>query len=218
MHKPNVPDEERELVQRAWDGVSTLPPIDFSPDEASTLLAALSSRPASTGEEVEWEATDAEAVMIREMQDQGLTLDEACETVGGLSYVLQKAGFEISRPAPSVGVGERWTCFHCGEIFTDRTCAARHFGPDEDAKPACLIKAGAEGSLLRALRDAEASAAEAWGLLHAESGDFARAYHAAVARHSSALTNAEELGYERGLADGRALTVSTTNSDDGRKA
>jgi len=97
-----------------------------------------------------------------------------------------------------------WRCFHCSEVFTDRPCAERHFGRDEGKTPACIIK-GADGGLLRALRDAENQADEAIALMHSESTDVAKAYGRASARHTQALMAAEEAGYEKGLADGRAL-------------
>lgn len=96
---------------------------------------------------------------------------------------------------------ESWTCFHCGEAFVDRHCAMLHFGSSEDSKAACMIKAGAEGSLLKALREAEDEAQNAYSKMHAESTDIARAYYGAMSRFSKSLTHAEEMGYERGVAD-----------------
>lgn len=112
---------------------------------------------------------------------------------------LARAAIAALRPAP-----EQWTCFHCGETFTSRREAESHFGPTEDSIPACKIKGGAEGSMLRALRRAEQDAAEAWFAIHHETTDAARAYHAQASRHQEQLRLAEELGYERGLDDGRA--------------
>lgn len=98
-----------------------------------------------------------------------------------------------------------WTCFHCDETFVDPSEARRHFGADEGATPACQIK-GAEGGLLRALREAEDQAARALALMHDESTEIAKAYASFQSRHGQALIAAEELGYERGLADGRKDT------------
>lgn len=98
-----------------------------------------------------------------------------------------------------------WRCFHCGDVFTDESCARLHFGRDEDSQPACIIKAGAEQGLLGALRAAEYEAADARRAIADECTDAARAHYAQATRHDQALRNAEELGYERGLADGRAL-------------
>ncbi len=110
-----------------------------------------------------------------------------------------------NEPAPE-GVKQEWRCFHCGDVFTKRWDAAAHFGADEGKIPACQIK-GAEGGLLRALRDAERQADEAIQAMHAESTDAAKAYHSQRCRHSRALIAAEEVGYERGLADGRSLAA-----------
>lgn len=33
---------------------------------------------------------------------------------------------------------DEWRCFHCDEVFTDRTAARRHFGDVLDDMPACL--------------------------------------------------------------------------------
>jgi hypothetical protein len=115
------------------------------------------------------------------------------------AYTSDAIRLVINQPPP-----QGWVCFHCGEAFHDASAARDHFGRDDDAKPACQIKAGAEGSLVRALREAEASAATAWALVHNESGDVMQAYQGAMARHGRAMQAAEELGYERGLADGRA--------------
>lgn len=72
-----------------------------------------------------------------------------------------------------------WTCFHCDETFTSAACASAHFGNDEDQRPACRIK-GSEGGLLRALRDAEADARRAWGIIHSESADGLKARWATI--------------------------------------
>jgi hypothetical protein len=98
-----------------------------------------------------------------------------------------------------------WRCFHCGETFTDEVAARLHFGRDERSEAACLIKAGAEMSLLKALRDAEYQADDAIQRMHDESTDAAKAHHQQRCRHTQSLIAAEELGYERGLADGRNL-------------
>lgn len=107
---------------------------------------------------------------------------------------------------------DQWRCFHCDEVFTDRFEAARHFGADESATTACQIK-GAEGGLVRALRDAEAETEKAYRLMHDESNDFAKAFYAAQTRHQQALLRAEELGYERGLDDGRRLVREDVRPD-----
>ena len=97
-----------------------------------------------------------------------------------------------------------WRCFHCGEVFTDENAAREHFGFDQASDPACRIKAGAEGSLVKALRAAENAAASAIHMVHNQDTDGFKAYYAAQSRSISAIQAAEEAGYERGLSDGRA--------------
>ena len=103
-----------------------------------------------------------------------------------------------------------WCCFHCDEVFTDERAARAHFGADEEAVPACRLKAS-EGGLLAALRRAEDDAANAWMKIHTETTDAARAYHAQHARHLEQLRIVEEAAYERGLADGRLLAIGDGN-------
>jgi plasmid stabilization system protein ParE len=97
-----------------------------------------------------------------------------------------------------------WRCFHCDEVFTDRKLACEHFGADEMSEPACQIKAGAERSMVAALRRAEKDAADAWFAIQEETTEAAKAYRAQAGRHNEQLRATEELGYERGLADGRS--------------
>lgn len=112
--------------------------------------------------------------------------------------------------APVGGAPEEstWRCFHCDEVFTDKSAARLHFGRSETSEAACIIKAGAERNLLKALRDAEQQADDAIQAMHNENTDAAKAYHQQRCRHTQALIAAEEAGYERGLADGRALLPS----------
>ena len=113
---------------------------------------------------------------------------------------------EVDAPRDTGGAGTvAWRCYHCDEVFTDDRCARLHFGRDETCAPACQIKAGAERGLIYALREAEYAAADAQLALATESTEAAKAYYAQASRHAAALRSAEEAGYERGLADGRAL-------------
>lgn len=96
-----------------------------------------------------------------------------------------------------------WRCFHCDEVFTDRRCAAAHFGADESAEPACQIK-GSEGGLVEALRRAEKDAGDAWFMIHNEATDAAKAYHGQNARHREQMIALEQAGYDRGLRDAQA--------------
>lgn len=59
-----------------------------------------------------------------------------------------------------------------------------------------------------ALRRVEEDAAAAWSALQNETGDIAKAYHAAVARHREQLVTAEEAGFERGVRQAKSELVS----------
>lgn len=93
-----------------------------------------------------------------------------------------------------------WTCFHCGDRFTDKAAARVHFGCDEECTPACQIKAS-EGGLVRALRETEEALFSATAALHDEGADALKAWHAVGSRHEAALRSVEQTAYERGLAD-----------------
>ncbi len=98
-------------------------------------------------------------------------------------------------PMPSQG----WTCFHCGDHFTTPGAAQDHFGNTPMADPACRIKVGEERGLVMALRRAEAELER----YRADDSDMAREMHGMRAAHTVALRDAEQLGYDRGLADMR---------------
>lgn len=94
-----------------------------------------------------------------------------------------------------------WRCFHCDEVFFTANDARLHFGMDQCSDPACKIKMGAEKSLLVALRRAETELQDAWAAIHNENTEAAKAYFAQQSRHGEQLRAAEELGFERGIAD-----------------
>jgi hypothetical protein len=127
-------------------------------------------------------------------QDVIVTADELAD----VAAMVRRSADREGKPLQS------WTCFHCGETFTDEESARTHFGFDASADPGCRIKTGAETSLLKALRESERDAANAWAAIHEETTDAAKAYAAQTARHHRQLQAAEEAGYERGLVDARA--------------
>jgi hypothetical protein len=97
-----------------------------------------------------------------------------------------------------------WRCFHCDDVFYSVREASRHFGANEDAKPACQIVANAELGLLGALREVEKELSELWCSVHNEGTEAARSIHAQAGRHYVQLREAEEAGYARGLRDAKA--------------
>jgi phage terminase large subunit GpA-like protein len=52
-----------------------------------------------------------------------------------------------------------WTCFHCGETFTNEESARTHFGRTECDTAACVIAAH-DGGLVMKMREAEQRADE----------------------------------------------------------
>lgn len=101
-----------------------------------------------------------------------------------------------------------WRCFHCGETFTkaQERWAREHFGLDPDAKPVCLIRTAGESALLTALREAEHQLAH----YRAEDGLILNAMYSMSADHRSAIADAEQRGYDRGVADMRSQTNEET--------
>ena len=132
----------------------------------------------------------------------------------GTSYDanLTKKG---KRYARALAWATGWRCFHCDETFTSEWRARQHFGATEDASPACKVS-GSDGGLLEAMRRAEASAAEAWGLIHSESTETAKSYAALVGRHAEQNRAAEQAGYDRGIADAKAHSEAIALNADAR--
>lgn len=58
-------------------------------------------------------------------------------TVGDLRALARSCSAALEAEAANEPTA--WRCFHCNELFTDRTCAAEHFGVTEmDGPPACV--------------------------------------------------------------------------------
>lgn len=92
-----------------------------------------------------------------------------------------------------------WRCFHCGEICASEAHASEHFGGTRGALAACQLKSS-DRHLITALREAEEQLAR----YRAEDSDVLRAMHAAQAEHLTAIREAEERGYAKGVADMKA--------------
>jgi hypothetical protein len=87
-----------------------------------------------------------------------------------------------------------WTCYHCGEHFITHTHAKLHFGiPHSGAQPACLIKA--EQGLVKYIRELELRLGKAME----EDSDTLRDLANQRVEKANAVSDAEELGYSRGL-------------------
>ena len=103
-----------------------------------------------------------------------------------------------------------WTCFHCGETFTTTGAARDHFGFDPSSEPGCRIKAGAERGLLMALRKAEQELAA----YRNDDTSLTRYWAGVQSRHADALRDAEQLGFDRGVAEMRKHGWRTNEERD----
>lgn len=93
-----------------------------------------------------------------------------------------------------------WTCFHCGDTFTDERSARTHFGPTPQSEPGCILKLQqGDRSMLRALRIFEAERDELRRQQVEEDSELHRTLHAKAAEMAVAVRQAEEEGYARGL-------------------
>lgn len=98
----------------------------------------------------------------------------------------------------------KWRCFHCDEVFTTVEAARAHFGDSELEEPGCKLNA-LEGGLLDLYRKAQDE-------LHSyriEDSATSREFYALGAKHQTALRDAEQSGYDKGLADGRAIKTKS---------
>lgn len=113
-------------------------------------------------------------------------------------------------PIPAHG----WTCFHCGDTFTTPGSARDHFGFEPSSDPACRIKLGAERGLIKHIRECEAEIERLMSELHHEGAEGLKGMRAMMSRHASQFREAEEAGYEKGLAGGRALDAARREALD----
>lgn len=91
-----------------------------------------------------------------------------------------------------------WRCYFCDVVLRSPASAREHFGASQLAEPACQLK-GHEHGLIGIVRKQEAELAR----FRAEDSDLIRAWHSRDAEHQAEVRRAEELGYDRGLRDGR---------------
>lgn len=93
------------------------------------------------------------------------------------------------------------TCFHCGETFLSVKSAREHFGASPDEDPGCLLKLSQGDKGLLALVRFQYAELDRY---RQEDQPIMREIHALGAKHARELIAAEQLGYDRGLTDGRA--------------
>lgn len=90
---------------------------------------------------------------------------------------------------------KRWRCFHCDTVFTNKRCAAVHFGADEAGTCACVLPH--EAHLVEHIRDLETQLAS----YRCDDSKIMRSIMTLEADHRQALIRAEEEGYNRGVRD-----------------
>lgn len=86
----------------------------------------------------------------------------------------------------------QWRCFHCDEVFIYRDQALLHFGASCDRPVACQVDAARLRELENQLRR-----------YREEDTDLHRKIARLECEAHQAVRRAEELGYSKGLADGR---------------
>ena len=87
-----------------------------------------------------------------------------------------------------------WRCFHCDEVFTDEDAARQHFGRFEDQDPICGVTAERYREVERQLDE-----------YRTESDAQSRFFYEMGHKHNVAVRDAEQKGYDRGLADAKAF-------------
>ncbi len=88
---------------------------------------------------------------------------------------------------------EGWRCFHCDEVFHEDFKARQHFGESCDCEPLCQV-AGER------FREVERQLAE----YQSESDATSKTFYALGADHYRKERDAEQKGYDKGLADAKA--------------
>src|SRR3546814_10339127 len=105
----------------------------------------------------------------------------------------------VPDPEKIAGVGglpdpaPEWRCFHCDETFTDAAAAREHFGVTECEDPICGVTA-------ERYREVERLLAE----FRSESDPASREFYRLGGEHAQKEREAEQKGYDRGLADATA--------------
>lgn len=86
-----------------------------------------------------------------------------------------------------------WRCFHCGDVFTDKAAAREHFGETLDDEPICQVTAERYRQVERQLL-----------MYENESDATSKTFYDIGHRAAIAERDAEQKGYDRGIADAKA--------------
>lgn len=92
--------------------------------------------------------------------------------------------------------GAIWTCFHCGDTFTDAASAREHFGDTMDDEPICQVTAERYRAVERELES-----------YRNESDATARTFYDIGHRAYKAERDAEQKGYDRGIQDAKQFSA-----------
>lgn len=90
-------------------------------------------------------------------------------------------------------VPAEWRCFHCDEVFTDEAEARLHFGDSCVQEPICGVTAERYREVERQLEE-----------YRSESDATSKTFYSLGAEHYRKERDAEQAGYDRGLADAKA--------------
>lgn len=93
---------------------------------------------------------------------------------------------------------KQWRCFHCDAVFRSASEAGIHFGADEAATCACVMRH--EQHLVEHIRDLEAQLAS----YRDDRDQIMRSIMMLEGEHAAELRREEEKGYERGVRDMKA--------------
>lgn len=86
-----------------------------------------------------------------------------------------------------------WRCFHCDEVCTTAEEAEHHFGRMDGCTPICRVAAETYRKMEREVQ-----------LYRSECDADTVLFYSLGGKHATALREAEQIGYDRGLADAQA--------------
>ena len=122
------------------------------------------------------------------------------DKAGVSGHILTEAGLR----GPTYSGSAPWSCFHCVYVAETREEGLLHFGRAEDCTPICGVAAETYRQMEQAV----------WEYRN-ECDATSKTFYSLGAEHQTKLREAEQAGYDRGLADGLALTGNLTPSTTG---
>jgi hypothetical protein len=123
--------------------------------------------------------------------DSGRDEAKAAAQADYTSRILSALDLSAIVPPPDEVVA--WRCFHCDEVFTDEKCAREHFGDTLEVEPICQVTAERYREVERQLES-----------YRNESDATSRTFYDNGHKAAVAERDAEQKGYDRGIADAKA--------------